>query len=660
MRRIFILFAIVIAGIYQTCSAQDELAFQLPDIDGTQVQLEAQDERKLTVVCFLGTECPLAKLYASTLKELGNTFPEVNFIGVCSNQQDSVEDLITYRDQLEIPFPIVKDRNNIVADQFKAQRTPEVFLVDQNLKILYRGRIDDQYQPGIAKSDSTRQDLKIAITESLAGQTVTVASTEPVGCLIGRVKKAADPNSKVTFANQISRLLQNHCAECHQDGEIGPMSLTDYDEIVGWADMILEVVEENRMPPWHADPKHGSFVNERRMTQAEKQMLKDWVAAGAPMGDEAQLPPEPPIVANSEWRLPKEPDKIVEMRGKAFTVPASGTVEYQYFVVDPEFEEDKWVTAAEILPGERSVVHHSIVFVRPPDGESFRGIGWLAAYVPGQSAPTYNPKFGRRIPAGSKLVFQQHYTPTGRTKEDVTRLGLVFGDESEIENEVFTLIALDQEFVIPAGAANHEVKAEFPWIPKQGSLLGFSPHMHYRGKSFKLTAERNDETEILLSVPRYDFNWQHIYQLQEPIPLEQIESLKFTAAFDNSGNNPSNPDPKRTVTWGDQTWEEMAVVFAIVSEPRVRGELARREPTADEKAAAEAKWDAAAKRAEKFTDDFIARFDTNNDNQVSSGELPRSTRNFGIWSLDHDRNGVATREEILSAAIDRFYNKISD
>ena len=340
------------------------------------------------------------------MKELRDAFPDVDFIGVCSNQQDSIEDLISYRDQHEIPFPLIKDRNNIVADQFKAQRTPEVFLVDQDLKILYRGRIDDQYQPGIAKSDSTREDLKIAIEESGAGQTVTVASTEPVGCLIGRVKKDADPNSKVTFANQISRLLQNHCAECHQDGEIGPMSLTDYDEIVGWADMILEVVEENRMPPWHADPQHGSFVNERRMTQAEKQMLKDWVAAGTPMGDEAQLPPEPPIVAQSEWRLPKEPDQIVEMRGKAFTVPASGTVEYQYFVVDPGFEEDKWVTAAEILPGERSVVHHSIVFVRPPDGENFRGIGWLAAYVPGQSAPTYNPKFGRRIPAGSKLVFQ--------------------------------------------------------------------------------------------------------------------------------------------------------------------------------------------------------------------------------------------------------------
>ena len=192
-------------------------------------------------------------------------------------------------------------------------------------------------------------------------------------------------------------------------------------------------------------------------------------------------------------------------------VPADGTVEYQYFVVDPGFKEDKWITAAEILPGERSVLHHSIVFVRPPDGAEFRGIGWLAAYVPGQGAPTYNPKFGRKVPAGSKLVYQQHYTPTGKEKSDTTTIGLIFGDEEQIENEVSTLIAVDQEFVIPPGAANHKVNAQFPWIPSQGNLLGFSPHMHYRGKSFQLTANMNGQEEILLNVPEYDFNWQHIY-----------------------------------------------------------------------------------------------------------------------------------------------------
>lgn len=655
MKSYFVVFAALVLGSYQLALAQHELEFHFPDIDGNQVQLDSQGDAKLTVVCFLGTECPLAKLYATRLREMHQTFEEVDFIGICSNQQDSIDDLLNYRNQHDIPFPLVKDRNNIVADQFQAQRTPEIVLVNQELKILYRGRIDDQYQPGIARSKPHREDLRIAIEESLAGKKVTVDSTEPVGCLIGRIKKESDSNSRITFANQISRLLQNHCSECHQDGEIGPMSLTDYEEIVGWSDMILEVVEDNRMPPWHADPKHGTFVNERRMTLAEKQMLRDWVEAGVPLGDETLLPPEPPIVAKSEWRLPKEPDAIFEMRPKPFAIPANGTVEYQYFVVDPKFTEDKWITAAEILPGDRSVVHHSIVFIRPPDGENFRGIGWLAAYVPGQSAPTYNPKFGRRIPAGSKLVFQQHYTPTGRKKQDITRIGLVFGDENEIENEVFTLLALDQEFVIPPHADNHQVSATFSRIPAQGSLHGFSPHMHYRGKSFELTAKRNDKLETLLNVPRYDFNWQHIYQLQEPIPLDQLQSLEFTAAFDNSSDNPANPDPSQTVTWGDQTWEEMAVVFAIVSVPRVEKELAIAEPTAEEKAAEEARWDAAVKRANEFADDFIARFDTNNDNRVSSGELPRSTRRFGNWSLDHDQDGVVTREEIVDAAIDRFY-----
>ncbi len=646
---------LVIAVLFSCNLANSQdLAFQLPDVEGNLVRLEKQENRHLTVICFLGTECPLARLYAARLNEMNEAFPDVDLVGMCSNQQDSLEDLIAYRDKYKINFALIKDRNNIVADQFQAQRTPEVFLLDQDLDICYRGRIDDQYQPGVAKSKTTRDDLKIAITEFLAGSNITMDSTEPYGCLIGRIKKASDPNSEITFSNQISRILQNHCSECHQDGQIGPMSLTDYDEIVGWADMIQEVVDENRMPPWHADPKHGQFVNERRMSKAEKQMLRDWVEAGTPLGDKTQLPPEPPIVATSKWRLPKEPDAVFEMRAKPFTVPAEGTVDYQYFVVDPGFKEDKWVTAAEILPGDRSILHHSIVFVRPPDGETFRGIGWLAAYVPGQSAPTYNPKFGRRIPAGSKLVFQQHYTPTGNQKNDITRIGMVFGDENKIENEVFTLVAVDQEFVIPPGASNHLVRAEFPWIPKRGNLLGFSPHMHYRGKSFELTAEKIEGTETLLHVPHYDFNWQHIYQLQTPIPLDQIKSIRFTAGFDNSSKNPFNPDPKQTVTWGDQTWEEMAVAFAIVSQPRTPGDSVNAPLTPEEQQAAKAKHEAIVKRAENFTQEFFERFDSNSDDLIDDFELPRATRDFGRWRLDFDGDGIIKRDDILKSAINRF------
>lgn len=641
----------------QWITAQD-LSFHLPDIDNRPFRLMKQDSTQLTVVCFLGTECPLAKLYTSRLNELVQEFPDVDFVGVCSNQQDSLDELKSYRDKHKIGFPLVKDRNNLVADQFHAQRTPEVFVVDQQLTIRYQGRIDDQYQPGLAKSAPTRDDLKLALVQCLEGDEVTVASTSPLGCLIGRVRNGPNPNSKVTYARQISRLLQNHCSECHRDGQIGPMSLTDYDEIVGWAEMIQEVVDDNRMPPWHADPQFGQFVNERRMTESEKQMLRDWIDAGTPLGDEAELPSEITTHATSEWHLPKQPDLVVEMRAKPFDVPAEGVVEYQYFVVDPGFEEDKWVTAAEILPGDRSVVHHSIVFVRPPDGRAFRGIGWLAAYVPGQGSPTYNPKFGRRIPAGSKLVFQQHYTPTGNETPDMTRIGLVFGEEEKIENEVFTLLALDQEFVIPPGSPSFDVDAQFPWLPSEGQLHAFSPHMHYRGKSFELTADVNGESQVLLNVPEYDFNWQHIYQLKDPIPLSSLKSLRFKASFDNSSENASNPDPTQYVTWGDQTWEEMAVAFAIVSEPRdsnLQGEV--QISPEEQKIALERKKKVDA-RAEKFADEFFERFDQDGDGRVSTGELPRSTQRYGSWQIDTDQDGLITREEVTQAARERYQRKI--
>lgn len=638
--------------------ASQDLEFRVADLDGNSVELVAADEPRLTVVCFLGTECPLAKLYASRLNQLADKYPAVRFIGLGSNQQDSTEELADFRRRFEITFALAKDNENVIADQFQATRTPEVFVVDQTLTIVYQGRIDDQYLPGVPRSSPRRNDLELALSELLAGKPVTVKKTDAAGCLIGRVRTASKSN--ITYSNHISRLLQNHCSECHREGEIGPMAFSQYDEVKGWAEMIAEVVNENRMPPWHADPAHGEFMNERRMTSAEKQMINDWVAAGSPLGDTSQLPPPLSHPPTSDWRLPREPDTVFAMAKNPFAVPAEGTVEYQYFVVDPKFKEDKWIIAAEILPGNRSVVHHSIVFVRPPDGSSMRGIGWLAAYVPGQTAPLINPKFGRRIEAGSKLIFQQHYTTTGKAETDMTKIGLLFGDEAKIEQEVFTLLAADQNFVIPPNADNHIVNGSFRWIPKQGHLLGISPHMHFRGKSFKLWANlrptpspnRNLEPvskptpETLLNVPDYDFNWQHIYQLKNPIPTNRIQSLDFEVAFDNSADNPANPDPNQQVMWGDQTWEEMAVAFVIVSMPRKMPKLVAAEPSPQRIQAMEKYEGFIADKAQIFVRDYFARFDSNQDGKIVMSELPRSVRDFGRWQIDDGYDGVITPEEI--------------
>jgi hypothetical protein len=282
----------------------------------------------------------------------------VRFLGINSNCQDSLEEVDQFTADHKLPFPLAKDYDNIVADRFHATRMSEVFVVDADLRIRYRGRIDDRYRPGVARGQAQREDLRIAIEEVIAGKPVSVPVTEVTGCLIGRVKQSV-ANAKVTYCKDVARVLQTHCVECHRVGEIGPFALTDYDEVKGWADTMLETINDGRMPPWHASPNHGHFANARFMPAADKQTLRDWVAAGVPYGDVADLPP--PMPPATMWQLDRDPDVVISMRDRPFVVPAEGTVEYQYFVVDPGFTEDKWVTGAQVIPGSRAVVHHVII-----------------------------------------------------------------------------------------------------------------------------------------------------------------------------------------------------------------------------------------------------------------------------------------------------------
>ncbi|MDF1744919.1 MAG: redoxin domain-containing protein [Gimesia sp.] len=601
------------------------LTFRLPTNDGGIVELTEKSQQNATVVCFLGAECPLARLYGPKLNAMMATYQSqgVRFVGVNSNQQDSLEDVQKYVKRYAIQFPIGKDYGNAVADQFQAVRTPEVFVLDQSLKIRYRGRIDNQYLPGISRAETTSHDLKNALDQVLSGEKVMVSSTKPNGCHIGRVKKT-DVKTSLTFCKEVAAVLNRHCVECHRKGEIAPFGLTDYDEVRGWADTMLETIDDGRMPPWHASPLYGKYANSRFMSEQDKKILRDWVAGGMPFGDVKNMPKLPTF--RDGWHLPQVPETVYEMRKKPFVVPKEGVVEYQYFVVDPEFKEDKWVTGAQVLPGNRSVVHHAIVFIRPPDGSQFRGIGWLTAYVPGQRIKMLPPGRGRRVPAGSKLVFQMHYTPTGSVQEDISKIGLLFGKEEEITHEVFTLIGIDQEFEIPPHTKDFPVTAKVRHIPPQAELLAIAPHMHLRGKSFRLFMKQKekDDSQILLDVPHYDFNWQHIYELSQPMKLDAIESLEFTVKFDNSNENPFNPDPNEYVTWGDQTWEEMAIAFFEIAEPRVKKKVKAKPGKNKTISKAERK-----QRVDKFVAEFKKRFDKNRDGQVELDEIPLAAQRFG-------------------------------
>ncbi len=654
MFRLLIICAL--SNVCPSVAMAKQLSFAAKAIDGTSVRV---GEGQLSAVCFLGTQCPMARSYATKLSKIQAEFgDQLLVVGVMSNRQDSLEEVMAYTHELDVRFPIVHDTSGELAEQYGATRTPEAFLLDRKGLLRYRGRIDDQYAPGVAKSQATRDDLKIAIEQLLAGKNVSVAKTEALGCLIGRPQKLASTSESTDgpkFHKDVMPMLIRNCIECHRAGDIGPFAMDDYSEVVGWAETMLETIEDRRMPPWHADASVGDFTNSRTITDEDKQLLSDWIDAGMPQGDPKNSPSMPKFADG--WQLSQKPDLVFPMRSRPFVVPADGVVEYQYFVVDPQLQEDAWISAAEIVPGERKVVHHVIVYVRPPDGHRFRGIGWLAAYVPGQRGVELPPGYARHVPAGSKFVFQLHYTPTGSEASDLTRLGLVLTDEKDVTHEVYSLAAVDQEFEIPPGDPDHHVTGATPYLPDQAKLLAITPHMHLRGKSFVLDAVRKDGKRApLLNVPRYDFNWQHTYVLANPLNLDEFDELQFDAAFDNSTQNAFNPDPEQWVNWGDQSWEEMALGFFEVAEPRNKAK-SRSEGVASTDSGKRAAQREAEKRQQERIDAFVARamkgLDVNGDGRMTKAESGVVMRDrFDRW--DKSGDGILTEQELRDAARKRF------
>ena len=532
--------------------------FTLNDSLGAKRSLSEWQDRKVLVVVFLGTECPLAKLYGQRLAELDKKYSDqgVQILGINSNQQDTLQELAGYALKHGVEFPLLKDPGAKVADQFGATRTPEAFVLDRSRVIRYHGRIDDQYGVGAARKKATKSELVDAVDSLLTGKPIAVAATQPVGCLIGR-RTPNQTAGDVTFTKHIAPFLQNRCVSCHREGQIAPFTLENYADVAAWADMCLEVIDEGRMPPWHADPKHGEFLNDARLADEEKQLFRKWVEAGVPEGDPADLP-EPRKYVDG-WQI-SEPDAVYYM-AKAFEVPATGVVDYQHFYFDPGFKEDKWVCGAEARPGNPEVVHHLILFYIPPGQEEHYPtdplFNAIAAFAPGMPAVIGPEKYAVRIPAGSKLAFQVHYTPNGSPQTDRSQAALLFADPAKVAKQVRVTAGINPKFMIPPGHSDYRITAD-KTFERDTLLYSLTPHMHYRGKSFKFTAHYPDGgDEILLDVPRYDFNWQIIYLLKEPKRLPAGTKIDLEAHYDNSANNPLNPDPSQWVHWGEQTWDEM-------------------------------------------------------------------------------------------------------
>ena len=407
---------------------------------------------------------------------------------------------------------------------------------------------------------------------------------------------AATAPSNVTFYKDVLPVLQKNCQGCHRPGEAAPMSFLDYDKTRPYAKAIKQAVLTKQMPPWYADRHYGKFSNDRTLSQADMDTLVSWADTGAKAGDPKEAPK--PIAWVEGWRIGK-PDIVIEMP-QAFEVPASGTIDYQYIVIPTNFKEDTYVQMAEARPGNPAVVHHIIAFIRepgnpwlkdaqpgvpfvpkqhvrtenqPPDQrkraqQSGGGFGgdFLAGYAPGTVPFVMRSGEAKLVKAGSDIVLQMHYTANGKAGSDRSRIGLVLAKEKP-ERKQLTLAAATTDFAIPAGDPNYEVQAKLK-LQRDVTLVSMLPHMHFRGKSFEYKVTYpTGETETLLDVPHYDFNWQLTYELDQPKVLPRGTIIECTAHYDNSANNKYNPDPTKTVYYGEQTWEEMMFGFFEVSVP---------------------------------------------------------------------------------------------
>jgi hypothetical protein len=363
-----------------------------------------------------------------------------------------------------------------------------------------------------------------------------------------------------TFHKDVEPILENRCQNCHRPGEAAPMPLLTFQQTRPWAKAIREALLTGKMPPWKADPHYGKFSNDLSLAPGEKETIVAWVNAGAPEGNPADAPKPRHFIEG--WRIPK-PDVVFEMPTD-FQVPATGVINYQYLPVATHFTEDKWVQAVEVVPGNRRVVHHAIVVV--DDGTGADNEEYLAGYGPGMNVQSWPPGQARLIKAGSTLVFQMHYQTNGKATTDRTRIGLVFAKKPPAE-QIIAMQAAAHWLAIPPGEPNYHTSA-VSVIEQDCYLVGLRAHMHLRGKSFEFRAVYPDgQSEILLSIPKWDFAWQPYYYLTTPKRMPKGTRIEAFAVYDNSANNPFNPDPNKTVFWGPQTWDEMMIGWFDIAVP---------------------------------------------------------------------------------------------
>lgn len=520
--------------------------FRLFDHTGNSHQLHYFSDMDAVVLVTQDASCattPVLKQQVAELKAAGGHNVQIFYV-------NPTQDRTVLADQVT-DVPILVDDAQLVGRTYNLNRAGEALLLDpETWSVAYRG--------------DAGEFLQMALGSLLADEPIEVTQTEARGCDIAYTPHHG---AEISYTETIAPILADNCVNCHRPGGIGPWAMTDYNMVRGFSLMMREVLMTKRMPPWHADPTVGHWQNDRSLSRDELQTLVSWIDAGAPRGEGddplAQYDSVKPV-----WGTLGEPDLVIDI--PPTEVPATGVVDYQYKYVTNPLDRDVWVRASQIIPGDRAVLHHVItrfgelVTEGPRKGRiSNRAIGGgLAGYVPGAEERELPEGTGTFLPAGSTIEFQMHYTTSGVATVDHSKIGVYF-HEAEPEHKISALILANGQIRIPPNTKNHAEQAvrEF----KTNSLVySILPHSHFRGKAAKFVAQYPDGSEeLLLNVPNYDFNWQTTYQLTEPKFMPAGTRIIYTNWWDNSAQNPANPDPNKEVTWGQQSFEEM--IFGAIA-----------------------------------------------------------------------------------------------
>ena len=552
--------ALMATGVVQALAPAERVEnFRLPDHLGASHELYRLSDATAIVFMVQGNGCPIVRNAMPRLRELRDEYAArgVEFRLLNANLQDHRDSVAREARDFGYDIPILIDETQIIGDALGLVRTGEVFVIDpEHWTIAYHGALDDRLTYENQKTEARHHYLADALDDMLADQPVAVPSTNAVGCLINfPERKRHSAHAAISYSEAVAPVLLDKCVNCHRPGGIGPWAMTGYDMVHGFAPMIREVLRTQRMPPWHADPQHGEFANDRSLSTTEIRTLVHWIEAGSPRG----AGPDPLAEQTRtwpEWAL-GAPDLVIDIPSQ--DVPATGTVEYQYPTVRNPLDRDVWVRAAEIIPGDRKALHHVITFFAVPDADgrlTRHNMRTLGGYVPGASADVFPADTGVLLPAGAVFRLQMHYTSYGKATTDASRLGIYLHDEPPAHHLAGTVL-MNTRIRIPANTRAHTESAS-EVLTKNVLLYSLLPHAHFRGSASEFVAVYPDGVrETLLSVPNYDFNWQTTYELAEPKVLPAGTKIIHTTTWDNSATNPANPDPNRTVAWGEQSWDEM-------------------------------------------------------------------------------------------------------